>query len=267
MSAFADRTVVVTGASEGIGRALCRLLAPQRPKLVIAARNGERLDSLAAECAALGAQVRVQVTDVTDFDSCRALVDAAVAAFGGIDVLVANAGGTMWTRFDRIDDPTIFERLMRLNYLGSVYPTWFALPHLKRSRGRIVAVSSVAGLIGVPERTAYCAAKHAVTGFFDSLRIELRDSGVTVSLIHPDFVVSEIHRRALGPDGRPLGENPMQGAPIMSAETCAARMLRAIERRDRSLLTSRRSRLGRWLQLLSPATIDRISAAAIRDRR
>jgi short-subunit dehydrogenase len=268
MAAFAGHSIIITGASEGIGRALARALAPQRPRLALAARNQGRLASVAEECRALGAEVRVQVTDVTDPGACRELVADTAAAFGAVDVLVLNAGGTMWTRFDRVEDPTIFERIMRLNYLGSIYPTLHALPHLKKSRGRIVAVSSMAGLIGVPERTAYAASKHAVTGFFDSLRIELADdSGVTVTLVHPDFVVSEIHRRALGPDGQPLGENPMAGSRIMSAEHCAELMVDAIERRDRALITSARGRLGLWLRLVAPRAIDRMAANAIRDRR
>lgn len=267
MGAFEGKVIVVTGASEGIGRALCRVLAPQRPRLVLAARNLSRLESLAAECATLGAEALVAGTDVTSLDSCRALVEQTVARFGVLDVLVNNAGGSMWTRFDEIEDVTIFERLVRLNYLGSVYPTWFALPHLKRARGRIVAVSSMAGLVGVPTRTAYSAAKHAVTGFFDALRVELADSGVSVTLVFPDFVVSEIHKRALGADGRPLGENPMAGSRIMTAEDCAALMVPAIERRERMLVTSARGRLSRWLKLISPATVDRLAARAIRDRK
>ena len=267
MAAFADQVVVVTGASEGIGRAFCIALAPQRPQLVLAARNRERLESLAEECRRLGAQARVVPTDVTDEDSCRMLIDSAVAAFGRIDVLVNNAGGTMWTRLDEIRDLSIFERLMRLNYLGSVYPTFHALPHLKHSRGRIVAVASMAGLIGVPTRTGYSAAKHAVIGFFDSLRIELLDSGVSVTLICPDFVVSEIHKRALGPDGRPLGDNPMANSKIMTAGQCAALMIRAIERRERLLVTSGRGRLARWLKVLAPGAIDRMAAKAIAQKK
>jgi NAD(P)-dependent dehydrogenase (short-subunit alcohol dehydrogenase family) len=267
MAAFADQVVVVTGASEGIGRAFCIALAPQRPRFVLAARNRERLESLAEECRRLGAQARVVPTDVTDEDSCRALIDSAVTAFGRIDVLVNNAGGTMWTRLDEIRDLSIFERLMRLNYLGSVYPTFHALPHLQQSRGRIVAVASMAGLIGVPTRTGYAAAKHAVIGFFDSLRVELLDSGVTVTLICPDFVVSEIHKRALGPDGRPLGDNPMATSKIMTAEQCAALMIRAIERRERLLVTSGRGRLARWLKVLAPGAIERMAARAIAQKR
>lgn len=267
MGAFENRVIVVTGASEGIGRALCKTLAPQRPRLVLVARNVARLDSLAAECTALGAEVLVVGTDVTSLEACRAMIDATVARFGTIDMLVNNAGGTMWTRFDEIEDLTIFERLMQLNYLGSVYPTWFALPHLKRSRGRIVAVSSMAGLIGVPTRTAYSAAKHAVTGFFDALRVELAEAGVSVTLVFPDFVASEIHKRALGADGRPLGANPMAGSRIMTADECAALMVSAIERRERALVTSARGRLSRWLKLLAPQAVDRLAARAIRDRK
>jgi short-subunit dehydrogenase len=267
MGAFTNQVVVVTGASEGIGRAFCLALAPQRPRLVLAARSRERLDSLAHECRLAGAETMVVPTDVTEVEACRALIEAAVAQFGGVDVLVNNAGGTMWTRLDEMQDLSIVERLMRLNYLGSVYPTFHALPHLKRSRGRIVAVASLAGLIGVPTRTGYSAAKHAVIGFFESLRVELADDGVSVTLVCPDFVVSEIHKRALGPDGRPLGANPMAQSKIMSAEECAALMAAAIERRERLLVTSRRGRLARWLQLLAPARIDAMSARAIREKR
>jgi short-subunit dehydrogenase len=267
VAAFTGGSIIITGASEGIGRALARALAPQRPRLALAARDRTRLASLASECRDLGAEVRVQPTDVTDAEACRALIEDTAAHFGAIDVLVNNAGGTMWSRLNHIEDPSIFETMMRLNYLGSVYPTLYALAHLKRSRGRLVAVSSMAGLIGVPERTAYAASKHAVTGFFDSLRIELAGSGVTVTLIHPDFVSSEIHRRALGPDGRPLGGNPMAGSRIMTAERCAELMVRAMERRDRALITSMRGRFARWLRLVAPAAIDRMAANAIRDRR
>jgi short-subunit dehydrogenase len=267
MSAFAGRVVIVTGASEGIGRAFCKALAPQRPKLVLAARARERLDTLAAECASLGAETLVVPTDVTDQDACRRLVETAVERFGGIDVLVNNAGGTMWTRLDEVEDASIFERLMRLNYLGSVFPTYYALPHLKRSQGRVVGVASMAGLIGVPTRTGYSAAKHAVIGFFDSLRIEVAGAGVSVTLVCPDFVVSEIHTRALGADGRPLGANPMANSKIMTAERCAELMIGAIERRKRLLVTSGRGVLARWMRLVAPGRLDRMAAAAIRDKR
>jgi short-subunit dehydrogenase len=161
----------------------------------------------------------------------------------------------------------VYERLLAVNYLGAVYMTAAALPHLKASRGLIVAVASIAGLTGVPERTGYAASKHAMVGFFESLRIELTGSGVDVTLVAPDFVVSEIHRRATGPDGRPLGATPMQEARLMSAARCAQLIARAMRRRQRLLITSARGRLVRWARLLLPRHVDALAARAIRERR
>jgi NAD(P)-dependent dehydrogenase (short-subunit alcohol dehydrogenase family) len=267
VQAFRDRVVVVTGASEGIGRALALALAPHSPRLVLAARDAQRLDSLAQECRSAGADALAVPTDVTDEAACRALVAAAVARHGRIDVLVNNAGATMWARFDALTSLDVFERLLRVNFLGAVYCTRHALPHLRAARGRLVAVASVAGLTGVPERTAYAASKHAMVGFFESLRIELRGSGVSVTIVAPDFVVSEIHRRAMGPDGAPLGTSPMQEGRIMSADECARLMLRAIAARERLLITSSRGRLGRWMKLVAPEIVDRVAAAAIAKKR
>ena len=155
---------------------------------MLAARDAARLEEVAAECRARGAEALVVPTDVESEDACRNLIDRTVERFGGIDVLVANAGRTMWARLDEMQDLSLYEELMRTNYFGAVYPTFHALPHLKKSRGRIVVVSSVAGLTGVPERTGYSATKHALFGFFESLRIELQDTGVTVTMVAPDFV-------------------------------------------------------------------------------
>ena len=267
MSAFTDNVVILTGASEGIGRALALALAPQRPRLVVAARNLERLETLAEECRALGAEVMPVETDVTDAAQCRRLADNTVETFGRIDTLVANAGVTMWTRLDELEDWSVLEKIMAVNYLGAAYCTMAALPYLRESRGRIVAVASLAGLTGVPERTGYSASKHAMVGFFDSLRIELEDTGVTVTVVAPDFVVTQIHRRALGTDGRPLGETPMQESRIMTAERCAELIVDAMEKRQRLLITSRRGKLGRWVRLVAPGLIDKIAIKAIRERR
>ena len=266
MGALSGHVVILTGASEGIGRALALTLAPQGLSLVLAARNAERLAQLASECETQGSAALAVPTDVTNEAQCRALIDAAVARFGRIDVLINNAGGTMWSRFDALADWSVFEPLMRLNYMSAVYLTGLALPWIKQTQGRLIAVASMAGLTGVPERSAYAASKHAMIGFFDSLRIELKDSGVSVTVIAPDFVRSEFHKRALGPDGRPLGESPMRQDRIMSAEECARLIVHAIEKRQRLLITSARGRLGYWLKFFAPAAIDRLAARAIRLR-
>lgn len=267
MSPLTGRSVLLTGASQGIGRALALELAGRRARLMLAARDVAALEQAAAECRQRGAEARVVRCDVAEPADAQAAVRATLEAFGGLDVLVNNAGIGMLARFEDVHDLGLFERVMRVNYLGCVHLTHFALPELKKSRGRIAVVASLAGLTGVPTRTAYAASKHAVFGFFDSLRIELRASGVTVTLLAPDFVVSEIHRRALGPDGRPLGQSPMQESRIMTAEACAARIARAIEGRERLVVMSPRGRLGRFVRLFAPGLIDRIAERAVREGR
>jgi len=260
------RRIILTGASEGIGRALALELAARGARLALAARDRDRLESVAQECRARGADALAVPTDVTNTQDLEWLVGETLKAFGGIDAVVHNAGITMWSRFDALADLSIFERVMEVNYYAPVRLTALTLPHLRESRGLIVVVASLAGLTGVPERSAYAGSKHAVIGFFDSLRIELAGTGVDVSVVAPDFVVTEIHKRAIGPDGEPLGSSPMQQSKIMTAAECARQIARAMEKRQRQLLMSTRGKLGMWLKLLAPGIIDRIAAKAIRQR-
>lgn len=264
---LAGKTVLISGASEGIGRALAVELAARGAKLALMARSAARLEETARACGARGAEVQVAPGDVAQRADCERAVAGTLERFGRLDALVNNAGITMWARFDAITDFSVFERLLAVNYLGAVYLTAAALPHLKSARGLIVAVASIAGLTGVPERTGYAASKHAMVGFFESLRIELKGSGVAVTIIAPDFVVSQMHRRAAGADGRPLGVTPMQESRIMTAEGCAQAIVRAMQRRQRLAILSTRGRLGRWARLIAPGVVDAVAHKAIRERR
>lgn len=267
MAAFAGKVVVLTGASQGIGHALALALARQRPRLVLAARDATRLAEVASECDALGAESIPVPTDVANFEECRFLIEGAAATFGRIDCLVNNAGIGMIARFDEVQDLEAYERVIRVNYLSCVHLTHHALPHLKKAHGLIVAVASLAGLTGVPTRTAYAASKHAVIGFFDSLRVELIGTGVDVTIVAPDFVVSQIHKRAIGADGKPVGRTPMQEGRIMSTERCAELILAAMEKRQRLAILSLRGKLGRFVRLVAPGLIDRIALKAVREGR
>lgn len=264
---FEGSVVLLTGASEGIGRAMASQLAAAGARLVLAARNEDRLALVARECRELGADVVACPGDVTREDDCRRMVAAASAAFGTLDVLICNAGQTMWARFDALATLEVFATLHAVNTLGAVYCTHHALPLLRASRGRLVGVASAAGLTGIPERTAYAASKHALVGFLDSLRIELRGSGVSVTVAAPDFVLTQAHRRAIGAHGTRLGRSPLQEGRVLSAERCAELILRAAWRRRRLCLTSSRSRLGMLLKPFFPALLDRIAAHAIAKRR
>jgi NAD(P)-dependent dehydrogenase (short-subunit alcohol dehydrogenase family) len=263
MRPFSGKSVVLTGATVGIGRETALHLVREGARLVLAARDVAKLEEVAALCRARGAEVHVVRADVGVEADCFALVDRAVELLGGIDVLLLNAGQDMWARLDEITDPSVFERLMRVNYLGPAWMTWRALPHLKASRGRIVVLSSLSGLTGVPTRTGYAATKHALHGFFDSLRIELRGTGVSVTLVCPDFVLSEIHRRAIGPGGNALGTSPMKEGKIMTAARCAELVLASAAKRKRMTLLSLRGRFGRYVRIFAPGLIDSIAERAI----
>jgi short-subunit dehydrogenase len=267
MARYTRKVIVVTGASQGIGRALCLELAAQRPRLVLAARDAAALETVASACRERGAETLVVPTDVSDVDACRRLIDRGVEAFDGLDALVNNAGMGMIARLDEVKDLSIYERLMQVNYLGSVYPTYFALPHLRKSRGQVVGISSLAGLTGVPLRTGYAATKHAQIGFFDSLRVELRSTGVAVTVVAPYYVQSEIRRRALAGDGQPLASSPVREAEVMTAEECARQIARAMQQRRRMLVMTLKGRVGQWVKLAAPGLVDRMAERAVREGR
>jgi short-subunit dehydrogenase len=261
--AFREKVVLLTGASSGIGRELALQLASQGAWLSLAARSSAQLEEVAAACRQRGARALCVTTDVTEQRQCRELVERTAREYGSLDTLVNNAGISMWCRFDEMQDLDVLDKLVRVNYLGSAYCTYHALPHLKRSRGLIVGISGLAGRTGIPARAGYAASKHAMTGFFDSLRIELDGTGVGVTMIYPGFVSTEIRKRAFGADGKPLVESPVREAEVMTPEECARLTLQAMAARRRELVMTRRAKLGMWLKLVAPGLVDRIARNAI----
>lgn len=262
-----NKVVVITGASKGIGAELARQFAALGARLVLAARNTAELEAVAADCNKLGASAITMKCDVALERDCQAVMSGAALAFGGIDVLVNNAGATMWAYFEEIDDMSILERIMQVNYMGAVYCTRHALPYLRQSRGVLCGVASLAGKTGVPTRTGYAASKHAMTGFFDSLRIELDGSGVAVTMIYPGFVSTGIRENATGPDGKPIQVSPVKEGEVMGVEECARIIVKAIETRKREVVMTARGKIGLWLKLFAPALIDRIAKRAIEKGR
>ena len=259
--------VIITGASKGIGAELARQLAAKGAWVGLAAREIPALERVAAECVALGGRAEVIPADVAKEEDCKRLVERTLAAFGRVDTLVNNAGASMWARFEDIADMSILARIMQVNYMGAVYCTHYALPHLKAAKGRLVGIASLAGRTGVPTRSGYAASKHAMTGFFDSLRIELADSGVTVTMVYPGFVATGIRENATGPDGKPIHVSPVKEGEVMSVEKCARLIVKAIVSRRRESIMTARGKMGLWLKLLAPSLVDRIAKRAIETGR
>jgi len=258
--------VIITGASDGIGAELARqwaLRSGAALRLVLAGRSEDKLARVAAQCQAHGATVLTQMGDLSREADCQALVSAAAHRFGGIDVLVNNAGMSAHARFDEVKDLRWYEALMRTNFWSSVYCTQAALPHLKASQGRIVAVSSLAGLVGVPGRTAYSASKFAMTGFFEALRTELTDVSVSVTLAYPGVVATRIRHRGFNAQGQAAGQSGLDERGAMSVERCAQLILDGTLRRRRDIVMSAKGRIGRWIKLIAPTWIDRMAIQAL----
>ena len=266
MSDSPQQVVVLTGASDGIGAELARQWAArerERVGLVLAARSVDRLEAVAAACRGSGARVLVQRCDVGVQADCRALVDAAVGHFGRLDALVNNAGMSAHAMFEDVDDLAWYETLMRINHWGAVWCTHAALPHLKRTQGRLVAVASLAGLVGVPGRTAYSGTKFAMVGFFEALRTELAGAGVSVTIAYPGVVATEIRRRGFDAQGRQAGRSGLDETNAMPVEVCARLILDGTLARRRDVVMTAQGRLGRWMKLIAPGLVDRLALKAL----
>jgi len=264
------KTIVITGASDGIGAEMARQLSHQYRSelaLVLAARNEAQLAQVAAQCTAQGSQVLVLRTDVSDPLQCQSLIATSVQRFGRLDALINNAGVSAQALFEDVkaEDLVWYEKLMRVNLWGSVWCTHAALPHLKASRGHLVAVSSLAGLVGVPGRTAYSASKFAMTGFFEALRAELRSSGVSVTTAFPGVVATNIRYRGLNAAGVAAGSSGLKEDQAMSVQECARLILDGMTRRRREVVMSAKGKIGRFIKLLAPGIVEKMALAALKD--
>lgn len=256
---FNGKAVIITGASSGIGRALSLRLAQEGAWLVLAARDAGRLEALALECERLGGRALAVPTDVSDESQCQKLIHRANGHFGRIDTLVNNAGMSVVGKLEELSDLSLFRQVMNVNFYGMVHCTFHALPYLKEARGRIVNVSSLGGLLAIPFNTAYVASKFAMNGFSESLRMELANEGVSVTVICPYWVVTEFHERYLDKDGKPKGPTgrAFYTKDMMTAEQCAAIIVEAARRRKRQVVMSPGG-IGMWLKLLAPDWTDRL---------
>jgi short-subunit dehydrogenase len=262
-----NNVAIITGASTGIGEELAYRLAQQGAHLVLTARRIDELNRVAEKIRAIngdsGARVITVAADVATSNDCKKIVDATIDEFGRIDTLVCNAGMTMWAKFADIQDVSILERIMQVNYLGAVYCTHHALPHLTAAKGRIVGVASLTALVGVPTRTGYAASKHAMRGFFDSLRIELAETGVSVTMIYPGFVATGIRENATGPDGKPAKIDPVNQDDVMSVAECVSLIVPAIDARKREVVMTLKAKIGQWVRLIAPGVTDAMAKKVV----
>lgn len=222
----------ITGASSGIGEALAVQLAGKGARLVLSARSEAQLRQVASNCRSAGAgedDVLVLPLDITDYAAMGPAVEAVQGTFGRVDLLINNAGVSQ--RSFCIDtDMDVYRQLLEVDVLGQIALTKAVLPAmLSQGAGHIAATASVAGKVGAPQRTGYCAAKHAVMGFFDALRTEVAAGGIRVTTIVPGFIRTNVSRNALGPDGTPTGEMDADIEGGMDVDACASRIIAGFE--------------------------------------
>ncbi|MDA3943555.1 MAG: SDR family oxidoreductase [Bacteroidetes bacterium] len=257
MNTLKNKVIIVTGASSGIGEALAFEAASRGAKIMLAARNEQKLQVLSTELKAKGAAVHYLKTDVSVEVDCKNLVAETIKTFGRIDVLINNAGVSMRALFNEAD-LSVIKKLMDTNFWGTVYCTKYALPHLIEQHGSVSAVSSVAGLKGLPGRTGYSASKFAILGFMEALRIENLHTGLHVLMAFPGFTASNIRNTALAADGSQQGESPRDEAKMMTARDVANYLLNAIEKRKRSLVLTRQGKLTVFLNKIAPSLVDKL---------
>ena len=256
------KVVVITGASSGIGEAMAREYSKMGAKVVLGARREEELRRVADDIKAAGGAVAYVACDVVSEEVCKRLIDTAIDNFGGIDVLICNAGLSMRALFDECD-LKVLHRLMDVNFWGTVNCTKYALPWLQKSKGSLVGISSVAGIHGLPGRTGYSASKYAMTGFLDTIRVENLKKGLHVMTACPGFTASNVRFSALTADGTQQGESPRNEAKMMTPEQVAHIVARGIHRRKRLCLMEWEGRGTHLLKKFFPSLVDRLFYAAM----
>jgi dehydrogenase/reductase SDR family protein 7B len=258
-----DKVVVITGGSSGIGKALAEEFGSRGSKILITGRNKTELDAAVDELAKKGITISGFQSDVSRENDNRRMAEEAVKLFGRIDILINNAGISMRAMFEDVDLDVI-RKIMDINFFGVVYATKYCLPEIKKNKGSIIGISSIAGFRGLPARTGYSASKFALNGFLECLRTELLKTGVHVLTASPGFTATNIRKRSLTNDGTAQVDSPRDEGKMMTAEECAKHIYNATVKRKKILVLTAQGRLtvflNKWLPSLTDTLVYNVMA-------
>jgi dehydrogenase/reductase SDR family member 7B len=252
-----NKVAIITGGSSGIGKALATEFGLHGFSVMITGRNQEELNKTVSELKQKGISVVGFQADVSKEEDNRQMAAAAIHSFGRLDVLINNAGISMRAMFEEVDIDVI-KKVMDINFYGVLYATKYCLPEIKKNKGSIVGISSIAGYRGLPGRAGYSASKFALNGFLEVLRTELLKTGVHVLTASPGFTSSNIRKRSLTKDGTSQGESPRDESSMMSAEECARYIYNAVLNRKRSIVLTTQGKLTVFLNKWLPSVTDRM---------
>jgi len=251
-----DKVIIVTGASSGIGASCAIEFANKGAKVVLAARNMDKLKEVEEKLLNIGAQVLSVKCDVSIQNDCKHLMEQTIAKFGGIDILINNAGISMRAVFNDMD-LDVMEKIMGINFFGTVYCTKYALPHILKNKGSVVGISSIAGFVGLPARTGYSASKFAMQGFLEALRTENLKNNLHVMIACPGFTASNIRNTALSSDGSVQGESPRDEQKMMTSEEVAQHIVNGVEKRKRTIVLTGQGKLVVFLSKWFPSFVEK----------
>ena len=252
------KIAIITGASSGIGKALAYEFAKNGYNISICARRIEKLKDISEDISSIySSEVLISKVDVSVKADCKRFIEETISKFGKIDVLINNAGISQRALFEelKLDD---FKKIMDINYWGTVMCTKYALPHLLKSKGSVVAISSISGFSPLPGRTGYCSSKYAIHGFLESLRIENLKRGLHVMIVAPGFTASEIREKAVVAGGGQQGKSPRDEGRMMTAEYVAKKVARGVRIRKRTIIISAQGIAAVWLSRILPELMDRL---------
>jgi short-subunit dehydrogenase len=255
MANFKDKIVVITGGSDGIGKALVQQFLDAGAKVATCGRNNDKLLSLSNDCA--NDNLFTMQVDVANQGQCESFIKAVTDKWGGMDVLINNAGISMRALVNEVSIETL-KNVMDINFWGTVYTTKAALPAIQKANGVVVGVSSIAGYRGLPGRSGYSASKYALNGWLEALRTELYGSGTHVMWVCPGFTSSNIRNAALNKDAKAQGESPMDEGAMMSSEECANHIIDAIVKRKRTLVLTFTGKRTVFMNKYFPAWADKL---------
>lgn len=230
MATLKDKTIIITGSSMGIGKTMARMMGQQGARIVLNARNKTRLEKCRKELADEGLKVTAIAGDVSYVEDCDRLVKHAIDTYGQLDVLINNAGISMEGTVEELD-PTVFKKVMDVNFLGSVYPTKSALPQLRKTGGSVIFIGSAAGIRGLPKFASYSASKMALTALAESLKIELTGSGVHVGLAYVGFTENDPEKTIYDKDGKLIPQPNRSKIKAEPPQKVAERIIRMINNR------------------------------------
>ena len=253
---FQNKVVVITGSSSGIGKATALAVGMAGARVVINGRNAEKLQQAEAFLKAHFVEVVAVAADIASVAGAQQLMDRAVREYGKIDILINNAGMSSRGYFEALA-PAAMEDMMRINFLGCVYPSRFAIEPLRQTRGSLIFISSVAGIRGLPETSLYCASKMALTSMAESLRVELWEAGIHVGIVYVGITKNDPGKQVMAADGSLITLQQRKQRHAQSPDEVAWAVLKVVRKRKFKVTLTSLGKINALANVLFPRLVDK----------